>query len=423
MHTARKLLSQTLVPLLALLLLPSLLFSQAYPIKLEQAITFESLSVSVNRVLLHAGKGALVLIECEKGITGAVVLASGSFSFATKDTQSIHDTFTNALLRFNPADYSDFIALVGAKPGSQAELIDQTTTVLRGAFRRLYHKGNDALIPDAGILGCVVTADNLGELIISEGGDRSGVFSMRDRRALFDGGVSAPVPVFETISKNWLPRVNHQRMDGVWLREGIGASGDNYFYLPVPASGKTFSQRFDPTSTYFQSWFGMYVVKDLESGKYGFAGSQPDTRAITKLSIADQRSWLKNFAGLQDVVVQLDEKVPITCVQASAAGLTGWKISAHLLSNVDVGEKNPQSGRPEFLLVAPIVWKGSVDSYARVSLDVVAYVFYNAESRETYVVYYNGVDFLDKKGMRHRTLPVIQGEMEGMVGSLKVPKK
>ena len=197
MAAPRKLLAQTLVLVFALLL-PSLLFSQAYPVKVENAMTFKSLTVSVNRFSLHAGKGALVLVGCEKGVTGAVVLASGSFSFATEDTQSIHDTFTNALLRFNPADYLDFIAPVGAKPGSQAELIDQTTTVVRRLFLRLYHKGNDALIPGAGVLGGVLTADNLGDLIISEGAERSGVYSLKDRRALFDGGGSEPVPSFQT---------------------------------------------------------------------------------------------------------------------------------------------------------------------------------------------------------------------------------
>lgn len=422
MPTRIRILARALLMTLVLLL-PSQLFSQAYPIKVEKAVTFESLTVAVGRVSLHASNGALVLIECEKGVTGAVVLARGSFSFATKDTQSIHDTFANALLRFNPADYSDFMALVGANAGSQAELIDQATTILRRSFLRLYHKGNDALIPGAGVLGGVLYADDLGDIIVSEGAERSGVFSLRDRRALFDAGVSAPVPVFEAISKNWLPRVNHQRMDGIWRREGIGASGDNYFYFPAPASGKTCSQRFDPTSDYFQSWFGMYIVKDPEGGKYGFAGSQPDTRAITRLSIADQRAWLKNFAGLENAVVDLDEKVPITCLKATVAGLDGWKFTARLLSNVDVGDRNPQAGRPEFLLVAPSVWKESVDSYARVFLDVITYVFYNEESKETYMIYCNGVDFMDKKGMKHRTLPTIQSEMEAMVESLKMPKK
>ncbi len=417
-----RLLAQTFVLVFALLL-PSLLFPQAYPIKADKAITFESLTVSVNRVSIHVGKGALVLTECEKGVTGAVILGSGSFSFAMKDTQSIHDTFTNALLRFNPADYSDFIAPVGAQASSQAELIDQTMTVLRRSFLRLYHKGNDALIPDAGVLAGVLCADNLGDLIISEGAERSGVYSLRDRRALFDGGVSAPVPSFQTISKNWFQRVNRQRMDGIWQKEEIAALGENYFYLPAAASGKAYSQRFDPTSSYFQSWFGMYIVKENVAGRYGFAGSQPDARAIIKLAIADQRAWLKNFAGLEAAVVAVDESTPMTCEQASAAGLGGWKISARLMSNVDVGDKNPQSGRPEFLLVAPTVWKECVDSYARVALDVVTYVLSNAESKETYVIYYNGVDFLDKNGTRHRTLPEIQGEMEAMVASFTVPKK
>jgi hypothetical protein len=237
MASPRKLLAQTLV-LVFILLLPSLLFPQAYPIKVETAVRFESLTVSLNRVSLHVGKGALVLIECEKGVTGAVILASGSFSFATKDTQSIHDTFTNGLLRFNPADYSVLIAPVGAQPGSQAELIDQTTTVLRRSFVRLYHKGNDALIPDAGVLGAVLYSDNQGDLIISEGAERSGVYSLNSRRVLFDGGVSAPIPSFQSISKNWFQRVNRQPMDGIWQKGGVAASGENYFYLPAAAAGK-----------------------------------------------------------------------------------------------------------------------------------------------------------------------------------------
>jgi hypothetical protein len=415
-------LGQTLLLVLALLL-PSSLFSQAYPIKVEKAIAFTSLTVSLNRISLQMGKGKLAFIECEKGVTGVVLIASGSFSFATKDTQSIHDTFTNALLRFNPSDYAEFIAPVGVQESSQAELLEQTTNVLERSFKRLYHKGSNASIPNVGVLAGVLFTDNLGDIIINEGGERPIIYSLNDRRALYDGGASAPIPSFQNISKNWLPRVNRQRMDGIWQKEGITASGDNYFYLPAAASGKSYSQRFDPLSTYFQSWFGMYVVKDNETGRYGLTGSQPDPRAILRLAMTDQRAWLKNFAGLEAVVVASDEQTPITCVQASAAGLDGWKISARLLSNSDVGDKNPQSGRPAFLLVPPAVWMGYIDNYARVALDVVMYVIYSADTKETYVIYYNGVDFTDKKGTKHRTMPDIQVEMEAMIASLKVPKK
>jgi hypothetical protein len=406
------------------LMSPSLLFPQAYPIKVEQALTFESLSLSLNRVLLHAGKGTVVLIECEKGVTGVVLLASGSFTYATKDTESIHDTFTNALLRFNPEDYQSLVVTVGAKTVSPAELMEQTTGILRRSFVRLYHKGNDALIPPAGVLGGVLYTNTMGDIIISEGGERAGVYSLTDRRVLFDGGASAPVPLFQSISKNWMPNVNRQWMDNIWRREGIAASGENYFYFPAPAAGNAYSQRFDPASKYFQSWFGMYVVKNDGHSGYGSAEGQPDARFVLRLLMTDQRAWLKNFAGMENVVVALDELTPISCTKVSVAGLEGWKIAARLLSNADVGDKNPQSGRPEFLLCPSSAWKAYIDSYARIGLDVLLYVILpNAGSKEAYLIYCNGVDFVDNKGMKHRTLPEIQSELEAMVASLKVVKK
>jgi hypothetical protein len=419
----RKRIASSCVLSVLFLMSPSLLFPQAYPIKVEQALTFESLSLSLNRVSLQAGKGAMVLIECEKGVTGVVLLASGSFSYATKDTESIHDTFTNALLRFNPGDYQSLVLTVGAKTASPAELMEQTTGILRRSFVRLYHRGSDALIPPTGVLGGVLYTDAMNEIIISEGGDRAGVYSLTDRRVLFDAGAVSPAPSFQSIPKNWMQNVNRQWMDNIWRRDGIAASGENFFYFPAPAAGNAYSQRFDPASKYFQSWFGMYVVKTDGHSEYGSAEGQPDARFVLRLLMTDQRTWLKNFAGMENVVVALDELTPISCTKASVAGLEGWKITARLLSNADVGDNNPQSGRPVFLLRPPSAWNALIDSYARIGLDVVLYVVLpNAGSKEAYLIYYNGTDFVDKKGMKHQTLPEIQSELEAMVASLKVVK-
>jgi hypothetical protein len=94
-----------------------------------------------------------------------------------------------------------------------------------------------------------------------------------------------------------------------------------------------------------------------------------------------------------------------------------------LHSSIDVGEKNLQPGTPELLLVPSSAWVEYVGENSNALLEVVAYTLYDSDNKQTYVIYFNGVDFIDNKGQRHRTLPLIQAELESMASSLTMQKK
>jgi hypothetical protein len=79
---------------------------------------------------------------------------------------------------------------------------------------------------------------------------------------------------------------------------------------------------------------------------------------------------------------------------------------------------NLQKGSVEYLNVPRAVWTNYLNSYDPVLLDVVCYIVPYPEKKVTYVIYFNGVDFIDKLGQRHQTLQEISTELEAMVSSI-----
>ncbi|MCX6144209.1 MAG: S41 family peptidase [Ignavibacteriales bacterium] len=210
--------------LIAVQLGPSLAFSQAFPVKIEKALVFDSLCIHHQRLRIDIGKGGLALIECEKGVTGAVILANGRFSFATEGDQSIRDDFAEAMIRFNPTDYLVFIRPAKAQTGSHGQIVDRSREVLERNFRFLYHSGKDALIPDEGILAGVLSGKTIGDVIVHEGGQKpSIVYSIKEKRVLFEGGKSSAKPSLESIPENQenITRQINRRYSSLQLLEDL----------------------------------------------------------------------------------------------------------------------------------------------------------------------------------------------------------
>ena len=179
---------------------PSFTFSQSYPVKVERTFLFDSLSIHVERLSLDIRKGALTLIECEKGVTGVVILTGGSYSFATDGPQSIRDDFAVAMLRFNPSDYHVFIRPTNARPDSQVQILDRSRKLVERDFHFLYHSGDNALIPGEGILAAVLSGRVIGDVIVHQGGETPPlVYSITEKRALFEGKKSPPKPFIQTV--------------------------------------------------------------------------------------------------------------------------------------------------------------------------------------------------------------------------------
>ena len=228
-------------------------------------------------------------------------------------------------------------------------------------------------------------------------------------------------PTFEFISSNWTQKPYKIRMDDMWQSEGINATGQNYYFFPKPAKGHRYSERFNPQSDYFQSWFGAYTIEDTNDKTYALSGDSIDPQAILDLAIADQKGWLRSF-GLPEPLVAVDTSIPVNVTEIQIDGGSGWKITGKINANVDVGADNPWWVLPALLSAPTRAWHGLVESYGSASLDVVSYVWYTPENKELNVVYYNGIEFNDLGHSHHRTLPLIETELDAMVQSVTVRK-
>jgi hypothetical protein len=229
-------------------------------------------------------------------------------------------------------------------------------------------------------------------------------------------------PFFKNVSANWYNQVFKLRMDNIWQSQGISAKGQNYYFIAKPTQSRSYSDRFNPESNYFQAWFGAYTIEDLDNTTYALANYSLDAKAIFQISIADQIAWLQSFAGLSLPTVSIDTSVALNISQIQIDSRPGWKVTGRLISNVDVGVNNPTSNYPSLFIIPTKAWQGLVESYANIKLVVVSYVWYAPENKELNIVYYNGVDFIDSNGVHHSTLNEISAELDSMAYSVTVLK-
>lgn len=227
-------------------------------------------------------------------------------------------------------------------------------------------------------------------------------------------------PVFGYIADSWVDGVFSTEMDDYWHEQGIAHSGTNYYLFPKPVEGTDHSCRFDPLSPYFQSWIGLYTVRDRDDVTYGIDGGVLDQEAVIKLGIADQTGWLKDFARIPDPRVILDGSVPVTCEETTIDGEPGWRLTCRLLTQADVGEDNLQDGLPALLTVPANCWSSRVSSYQEIMTNIVFYVWYSAENRELNMLYLTGSEYLDLQGIAHDYLPDILPELEEMARNVTV---
>jgi len=232
-----------------------------------------------------------------------------------------------------------------------------------------------------------------------------------------DAGTSAPI--FNYISPNWISQYNKMDMHNIWLIDGIDREGYNYYFLPKAVSPNTCSERFNPNSNYFQSWFGMYTLSDNSKGTYAIQNTELNTMDIIKLGISDQKAWLNSFAGLDTPTVYLDTTEKISVEKIVIDNTNGWKISGRIISNADVGENNAQNLQ-DIINVNKSLWEDIIDSYQQIGLDIYIYVWYSSENKELNVAYYNGVDFIDKNLIKHKTIDSIATELQKMVNNITV---
>ncbi len=79
---------------------------------------FESLSVDFGKLKLNGASVSVVPITTELGITGAVLIGSGTYSYAPEAGKEFKGHFHSAMLRFNPKDADAVIKMSPARRSS-----------------------------------------------------------------------------------------------------------------------------------------------------------------------------------------------------------------------------------------------------------------------------------------------------------------
>jgi hypothetical protein len=166
---------------------PSATAMQSYPIKIvaSQAKEFAKLDINFANLKLQ-GEGIVVVpISIEPGITGAVLLGNGTYSYSPEPGTDFDGHFRAALLRFNPKDADAILKLDTAKSITDKGAGELSRVVALAAMRHCYQSSGDALIPPEHAFAATVYSQELGDLLISINDTSPVVYSFSDRKELF----------------------------------------------------------------------------------------------------------------------------------------------------------------------------------------------------------------------------------------------
>jgi hypothetical protein len=141
----------------------------SYPInvKASDAREFQSFAIEFANLKLRGDSITVVPISTEQGITGAVLIGDGDYSYAPEAEKKFDGRFHTALLRFNPKDAESIIKFSAGKKTDDKGASELAQVLIAGAFRHCYHRGKDALIPPEGALAADLYSRELGDVLIS----------------------------------------------------------------------------------------------------------------------------------------------------------------------------------------------------------------------------------------------------------------
>lgn len=248
------------------------------------------------------------------------------------------------------------------------------------------------------------------------------------------------LPLFNYVPASWHQKIFYAPMDPLWavanLKHTNGESirGYNFFLIPSPGSGSQTSNHFNPLSSYFQTFFGMYnVINASDGSSYGFQGNTIDASKFLAIALADQAGWLANFAGVP--LANLVAKPASTPSVISSWDYNRgdvWTIRAKIKSNVDVGFYNigfngnnnvdvfPYCANNGLFSSPSTLWQNkkpwlNTNGYNVVAFDVVITVW--RTSNQVNVIYYNG--YVDPN-LNTSTLTELEPEFQDMANAVVV---
>ncbi len=231
-----------------------------------------------------------------------------------------------------------------------------------------------------------------------------------------------PRPAFR-VESEWLPRIFCLNMEPHWKKvlchdRSCDYRGTSYFLLPASAPDATYSAHFDPTSPYFHSFFGVYIIPPVN-------GQRVSSEVLSELGNRDNLAWLRMMGDPFPFSVPIEAKC-LECVETDELGRgKKWSFLTTYLVHGDLGHNVPQEGLPPFLIAPKATAKGSweqfINSYQEMVITSRGFIWYE----ENYLIlnFFNGIEFCNKTGRKIDTYhyyPKFRQQLLRMADGLKI---
>jgi hypothetical protein len=159
----------------------------SFPISInaKQVREFPKLAIDFANVKLRGEAITVVPISIEPGVTGAVLIGNGTYSYSPKPGKQFEGHFRSVMLRFNPADADSIIKLSAGKSIYDRGAAEMARHLLASTFRHCYHRGQDALIPPKDAIAVDLYSQEHGNLLISADKKVAMIYNFTERAEVY----------------------------------------------------------------------------------------------------------------------------------------------------------------------------------------------------------------------------------------------
>jgi hypothetical protein len=215
--------------------------------------------------------------------------------------------------------------------------------------------------------------------------------------------------VFADPPPAWITPMKNQ-MNDIW--ESIKANGVNYYMFAKPQTWlRTYSERSNPISPYYQAWVGGYVIKARD-------GTLPaDLESLAwQVTALDQRSWLSAM-GDPNPIADSSPATRAGNIIIDGRSLPLWHGTMRSHSDLSAHPSGPLAtllGMPPQSL-----WPSGVDSFHDVSLDGYFACWVDSQRNVSVVVYAVAANYASQTVERRNSVR-INDEILGLMRSAKL---
>lgn len=125
----------------------------------------KSLVFKTDSVMFEAKNCKIFEFRTISGVTGYYIEGEAIINIETKQ---LNEKCTAAMFRFNPLDIDSLITIENFKEIQDDVFYNSSLNILRTSFRRCYHAGMDAIIPDRDIYAVNFFSPKLGEVLVAK---------------------------------------------------------------------------------------------------------------------------------------------------------------------------------------------------------------------------------------------------------------